>query len=105
MENVITIKGAGSGSGQTRSGQQRRRATGRNPFKAGSNRAKNFTKLSRAQATVNDPDKSPRAKSTARNLLRANSVGPRSTKSQIAAASRKNLKPASAGRPRRTQRG
>ena len=104
MENVITIKGAGSGSGQTRAGRQRAagRKGGKNPFKAGSRRAANYSKIKRAQATINA---NPGKKNTAaRNLLRANKVNARSGNQAVANAAR-SFKTPKAGKPRRTTRG
>jgi len=104
MENVITIKGAGSGSGQTRAARQRAagRKGGRNPFRAGTKVAGNYSKIKRAQATINA---NPRKKNTAaRNLLRANKVTARSGNKAVAAAA-KSFKTPKAGKPRRTQRG
>ena len=104
MENVITIKGAGSGSGQTRAARQGAagRKGGRNPFKAGSARAGNYAKIKRAQATINA---NPRKKNTAaRNLLRANKVTARSGNQAVANAAR-SFKTPKAGTPRRTNRG
>ena len=103
MENIIIIQGAGSGSGQTRSARQRAagRKGGKNPFKAGSARASNYSKIKRAQATVNA---NPRKKNTAaRNLLRANKVNARSGNQAVAGAAR-SFK-AGTGTPKRTTRG
>lgn len=104
MENIIIIQGAGSGSGQTRAARQRAagRKGGKNPFKAGSARANNYSKIKRAQATINA---NPRKKNTAaRNLLRANKVGARSGNQAVASAAR-SFKTPKAGTPRRTTRG
>ena len=89
MNNVITIKGAGSGSGATRSAQQKARGSKRNPFKAGSARATKFKQLTNAQATVNDPNKGARAKTRARNILRAQGIGARSNVAAVRAAASK----------------
>ena len=109
MNNVITIKGAGSGSGATRSAQQKARGTKRNPFKAGSARATKFKQLTNAQATVNDPNKGARAKTRARNILRAQSITARSNVTAVRAAASKRgaLKttPTPKTKVRRTQRG
>lgn len=104
MENIIIIQGAGSGSGQTRAARQRAagRKGGKNPFKAGSLRASNYSKIKRAQATVNA---NPGKKNTAaRNLLRANKVSARSGNTDVKDAA-SSFKTPKGGTPRRTTRG
>lgn len=106
MNNVITIKGAGSGSGATRSAQQKARGSKKNPFKAGSARATKFKQLTNAQSVVNDPNKGARAKTRARNILRAQGIGARSNVAAVrAAASKRGALKTTPTPARRTNRG